>query len=152
MQIALLRIRGGGKMHTQAMIKTHPQMHGSPDAALIACIEACRDCAETCMICADACLGEEMVAELRRCIRLDLDCADICTATAGVVTRAAAGGESHIRHILEACADVCQRCGEECKTHAEMHAHCRICAEVCLACAAACRKALSSRRAAPKAG
>jgi hypothetical protein len=138
-------------MHTQAMIKTHPQLRGSPDAALIACIEACRDCTETCIICADASLGEEMLAELRRCIRLDLDCADICAATAGVVTRAAAGGDSDIRPILEACADICQRCGDECKTHAEMHAHCRICAEVCFACAAACRKALSSRRPAPKA-
>ena len=74
-------------MHTQAMIKTHPQLRGSPDAALIACIEACLDCAESCIICADACLGEEMVAELRRCIRLDQDCAEICAATAGVVTR-----------------------------------------------------------------
>src|SRR4029079_9515816 len=117
---------------------------------LVACIEACRDCAATCIICADACLGEEMVAELRRCIRLDLDCADICTATAGVVGRAATGGQPHIRLLLEACADACQRCGDECKSHAQMHAHCRICAEVCYACAAACRKALSSRAAGNK--
>jgi Domain of Unknown Function (DUF326) len=138
-------------MHTQAMFKTHPLLRGNPDAVLIACIEACRDCAETCIICADACLGEEMVADLRRCIRLDQDCAEICTATAGVVTRAAADGESDIAPILAACIDICQRCGDECQRHAEMHAHCRICAEVCFACAAACHKALSNRRPAPKA-
>src|SRR4051812_45393144 len=132
-------------MHTQAMINTHTALRADPDAALIACIEACSDCAATCLICADACLGEEMVTELRRCIRLDLDCAELCRATGAIVSRAAAGGESPIRLILEACADVCQRCGEECRRHAEMHAHCRICAEVCLACAAACREAQPGR-------
>ena len=34
-----------------------------------------------------ACLGESDVLELVRCVRLNLDCADVCDATAGVVTR-----------------------------------------------------------------
>ena len=74
-------------MHVQEIIRSHPAAHGGDDA-LIHCIEACYDCAQTCTVCADACLGEEMVRDLVRCIRLDLDCADICAAT-GQVARAA---------------------------------------------------------------
>ena len=36
--------------------------------------------AQVCTACADACLGEDDVGELTRCIRLDLDCADLCAA------------------------------------------------------------------------
>ena len=33
----------------------------------------------------DACLSEDMVDQLRKCIRTNLDCADICDTTAGAV-------------------------------------------------------------------
>ena len=32
-------------MHIEAMIRTHPQLRGNLDTALIRCIEACHDCA-----------------------------------------------------------------------------------------------------------
>jgi hypothetical protein len=38
-------------------------------------------------VCADACLGEEKVEMLRRCIRLNLDCADVCNATGRMLSR-----------------------------------------------------------------
>ncbi len=34
-------------------------------------IQELHDCAQVCNICADACLGEDMVKELTRCIRLN---------------------------------------------------------------------------------
>ena len=131
-------------MHVEAVIKTHPQLKGKPDAALIRCIETCADCAASCTVCADACLGEEMVAELRRCIRLCLDCAEICRVTSAVVARRAGAGEPEIGAILRACLEACRRSIEECDKHAPHHAHCRICAEVCRTCAAACEKALAA--------
>jgi len=76
-------------MHIEAMIKTHPQLRGNPDAALIRCIEACHDCAGSCTLCADACLGEEMIAELRRCIRRIMPIAASAPGSAGPVSRPA---------------------------------------------------------------
>jgi Domain of Unknown Function (DUF326) len=131
-------------MHVEAMLKTHPQLKGKPDDSLVRAIEACADCAVTCTLCADACLGEAMVAELRRCIRLDLDCAEICRATGAILARYAAAGEPEVRAVLRACVETCRRCAEEGARHAAHHAHCRVCAEVCKACADACEKAQSA--------
>lgn len=131
-------------MQAQAMISTHPDVRGKTNDALIRCIEACYSCARVCTSCADACLAEEMIAELRQCIRLNLDCADVCAATGSVATRRTGGNEEVIRPMLEACAQACRRCGDECEKHAGRHEHCRICAEECRRCERACRGALAS--------
>ncbi len=66
------------------MLETYPQSLGGVDQEkLRACIEACFECAQACTACADACLSEDRVAELTKCIRTDLDCADICETTGG---------------------------------------------------------------------
>ena len=133
-------------MHAQQMIATHPDVAGGTNDALIRAVEACYDCAQTCQSCADACLGEEMVAELRQCIRLDLDCADICLAAGSIGTRRTGSDETLIKAVLSACAEACGRCGEECERHASRHEHCRICAGTCRQCERACRKAVDSIR------
>src|SRR3954470_22231621 len=115
-------------MHTQAMIATHPQAGGKANDTLARCIDLCFDCAQTCISCADACLGEEMVAELRQCIRLDLDCADICKATGSVASRRTGKNGPVMRRLIEACAEACRICAEECEKHASRHEHCRVCA------------------------
>ena len=117
------------------------------DELLRRCIEEGYACAQACTACADACLGEPDVADLRDCIRLDLDCADICAATGAIATRR--GDERAIIAALEACAAICDLCGHECQLHAGRHQHCRICAEACRRCERACREALlgmASRR------
>jgi hypothetical protein len=65
----------------QRMLEAHPSP-GNVDRNLLArCIDESFACAQTCTSCADACLSEkDMVTELRKCIRLNLDCADICEA------------------------------------------------------------------------
>ena len=72
--------------HMRPMIATHPDVQGSTNDALISCAEECYACAQTCTSCADACLAEEMVAQMRQCIRLNLDCADICLAAGSLGT------------------------------------------------------------------
>nr|WP_313633045.1 four-helix bundle copper-binding protein [Brevundimonas naejangsanensis] len=124
------------------MISTHPDVRGSVNDSLIRAIEAGYGCAAVCRICADACLAEEMVRDLTQCIRLDLDCADVCLATAGLAVRRAGSNEALIKRMLETCAD----CAIECEKHAEMHEHCRICAEECRRCEDACREAAASIR------
>jgi len=50
------------------------------------CIAECLDCIAGCTACADDCLGEPDLPDMVRCVRLDLDCADICWAFSGVST------------------------------------------------------------------
>ena len=101
---------------------------------------ACASCRHK--ACAGACLGEELVKTLRQCIRLNLDCADICAATGKIATRRTGSDEETIRRMLEACATACRLCGAECERHAATHEHCRVCAESCRRCEQACREAL----------
>lgn len=105
---------------------------------LAACIEACFDCIQVCTACADACLGEEDVAALRRCITLNLSCADACDATGRALTRHYGFQARLSRVMVEACRHACRQCAEECERHAYHHEHCRVCAEVCRRCEAAC--------------
>ncbi|NYG54648.1 four-helix bundle copper-binding protein [Nocardioides perillae] len=133
---------------TAQMIRSHPAAAGGGlglDPQVLAdCIDACTTCAQACTACADACLGEEMVAELRRCIRTDLDCADVCDATGRVLSRLTPGDLGLVRSLVQACADACRACGDECEQHAGMHEHCRVCAEACRRCEAACRRVLEA--------
>lgn len=128
-------------MSIKEMIGAHPDVRGNVNAALATCAEECLQCAETCAICADACLAEDMVKDLRQCIRLDLDCADICALTARIAARRTGSNEEVIRQVLAACETACRLCAAECDRHAKMHAHCRICAEACHRCEAACQEA-----------
>jgi hypothetical protein len=131
-------------MQIREMIATHPHVRGQVNDSLADCVDACFECAKVCAVCADACLGEEMVADLTQCIRLDLDCADLCVATGALAARRTGGDVTLLRPVLEACALACARCAEECERHASRHEHCRICAEVCRSCERACRAAFES--------
>jgi hypothetical protein len=87
-----------------------------------------------------------MVADLVKCIRTCLDCADICTATLRVVSRQTEYDANITRPQLEACVAVCRSCGDECERHAEMHEHCRVCAEACRRCEQACNELLTAMK------
>jgi Domain of Unknown Function (DUF326) len=126
------------------LIATHPQPGVLGAELLVSCVEACGECADACTSCADACLAEEGVQELRRCIRLDLDCADLCGAVARIVTRQTATELRLLRPALEACIAACGMCADECERHVSHHEHCRVCAEACRRCEQACRELLGS--------
>lgn len=99
-------------------------------------LEVLNECARICNFCAIACMNEKDVQMLARCMRLDMDCAEICS-TAAVFTER----NSHNAHaVLSLCAVICDQCAEECKKHNHMD-HCVLCAEVCKRCAEACRQA-----------
>lgn len=118
-------------MNVHEMLETHPWPGNVDRAALAGCIEACFRCAEICTSCADGCLSEESVSHLRKCIRINLDCADICGATGRVLTRQTEYDANVTKSQLTACRAVTQSCEEECRRHAEKHAHCRVCADAC---------------------
>jgi Domain of Unknown Function (DUF326) len=133
--------------HTAEVLDTYPADLGGVDKQkLVSCIEACLNCTQACTACADACLSEQVVAELTKCIRTNLDCADICDATGRVLSRHTGYDANLTRAVLQACATACRSCGDECQQHASMHAHCRICAEACRQCEQACNDLLASLR------
>lgn len=109
----------------------------SDNNALQHCIDACNACANACDHCAIACLAETDVDVLRRCIALDLDCAQICRLSASMMSR----GSEYASSVCRLCADICKICGDECGSH-DM-THCQKCAEACLACAAACERMMT---------
>lgn len=127
------------------MLESYPRDLGHVDRRkLEACIAAAQECAQVCTACADACLSEEMVAELTKCIRTNLDCADVCETTARVLSRHT-GYDAHLtRAVLEACIVACRSCADQCRQHESMHEHCRVCAESCATCEQACRDLLAA--------
>ena len=128
--------------YAQQMLGTSPNQPHFERETLVRCIEACFDCGQACTACADACLSEEMVDQLRKCIRSDLDCADICATTGRVLSRHTGYDANLTRAVLQACITACRSCGDECEHHArEMNMeHCRVCAEACRRCEQACKE------------
>ena len=99
----------------------------------LALLNALNNCATECNHCATACLDEQDVKMLTKCIKLNIDCADICRLAISYIAR----GSEHANHLLQECAEICNACAEECERHSDME-HCRRCAEACRTCAEAC--------------
>jgi hypothetical protein len=130
--------------YARQLLDAYPGTLNAGAGVLAATIDALSDCAQACIADADDDLREENLAEMVTCIRLCWDCADVCTATLGVVTRQTAYNASVTRPLLEACVAVCNSCGDECERHARHHEHCRICEQACRRCEQACRELLGA--------
>jgi hypothetical protein len=126
------------------MLITIPRTSNLGISILVATIDALDDCARACIADADSDLNEQNLSELVKCIRLCLDCADVCAATVRVTSRQTEYDAGVTRPLLEACAAACKSCGDECERHARMHEHCRVCAEACRRCEQACRELLAA--------
>lgn len=129
---------------TMPMLETYPQAINLDRRQLAATIDVLVACSQACTACADACLSEPMVPELTKCIRTNLDCADICDTTARVLSRHTGYDANISRTLLQACIMACRSCGDECARHAPLHEHCRICADACRQCEQVCRELLVS--------
>jgi hypothetical protein len=111
--------------------------------SLTRCIEMCLQCAASCTACADECLDEPDIAELRHCIRLNLDCADVCALLARLLSRRGDPELSTLRACLEAATGICSAAALESAKHGEELEHCKLNADICLACSRECDAALS---------
>jgi hypothetical protein len=120
-------------------------------SSLAACIEACQRCVASCTACADECLGQADIALFRRCIRHNLDCAEICAALARLLSRRGQPELSSLRAMLEAGTTICAASASEAQKHAASVAQCQLSAEICLAGARACSAALTMLCAVPSA-
>lgn len=129
-------------MPVREMMDSYPAEINLDRGLLADAVQATLQCAQTCTACADACLSEQSVDQLRKCVRSNLDCADICDTTARVLSRHTGYDANITRAQLQACIQACTSCGSECHQHASMHEHCRICAEECRRCADTCQALL----------
>ena len=129
--------------YARQMLATYPSDLAVDAGVLAAAIDALNSCAQACTADNEADLSEPSLAELVKCIRLCLDCADVCIATVSVVTRQAQYDANVTQPLLQACVAICKSCGDECERHAHKHEHCRVCAEACRRCEKACRQLLA---------
>ena len=130
--------------YARQLLDAYPGTVSADAGMLAAAIDALSDCAQACIADADADLREQDLTEMVKCIRLCLDCTDVCTATLGVVSRQTASDAAVTRPLLEACRAICTSCGDECERHGRHHPHCRVCAEACRRCEQACRELLGA--------
>ena len=130
---------------TAALLRSAPQTLTVEAELIAAAIDAANACATACSACASACLseGEDMAV----CVRDDLDCADLCTATARVLARLNRSDKVLTTSLLAACIEACVECAASCAPHREHHEHCALCEQACLACEAACQALLDALKA-----
>lgn len=127
-------------MPAQAMLESYPADITLDRKQLAEAIEVVTECAQTCTACADACLSEQDVAHTTRCIRDDLDCADICETTSRVLSRHTGYDANLTLATVRACIEACRTCAASCEEHAGHMEHCRICMETCQRCERTCRE------------
>jgi hypothetical protein len=123
---------------TREMLDASPSNVPLGVGEVAAAIDACLDCAQACFSDADADLAEPDVAEMRICIALCVNCADLCDVTARILSRPAQWDRFVVDHLLRACVRICTTCAEECARHADDHRHCALCEKTCRACIEAC--------------
>lgn len=143
--MAIVETTRGFVGHAEQMLQSHPGPPGLNRAALLDCVHACFDCMQACITCADACLAEVDPKAQVRCIRLNLDCADVCEATGKILSRQTAFHPSMANALLRACIAACKLCADECDRHAGAMEHCRVCAEACRQCERMCIRLLPHR-------
>ena len=130
--------------YARQMLDTYSRTFNVDAGVLAAAIDALSDCVQACNADTDADLDEHDLTDMVRCIRLCLDCVDVCTATAAVVSRPAERDADVIRPLLEACVAICKSCGDECGRHAPHYEHCRVCEQACRRCERACQDLLDA--------
>lgn len=102
------------------------------------CIDACNACADACDSCAALNLQVPDTKVLARCIKLNIDCAQLCRVTAGFLAR----GSELAASICEACIKACEDCREECAQYSM--SHCKECEAACHLCANECERMLAT--------
>jgi hypothetical protein len=125
--------------------RSHPRPPANI-AEITRAADACFACVQSCIACSDACLSEKDVERMVACIRLNLDCADVCHATGSLLVRLGRDQPQPLQAQLAACAQACRSCAEECLRHADMHEHCQVCAQVCADCEEACEEVMRVMR------
>jgi hypothetical protein len=103
------------------------------------CIQLCHDCHARCISMISHCLtlGGQYATPAH--IRLLMDCAQICTATADYMARES----SFHDRTCSLCSEICRRCAESCEQVGRDDQMVKQCAELCRRCAGSCERMAS---------
>lgn len=93
-------------------------------------LAALAECHAACHRCADAWLAHSPLgADALRCIRLIVDCGELCISAAEILPEADREIAAQLRSRLNACVLACERCVREASRHRAPHA--AACVEAC---------------------
>ena len=98
--------------YARPLLDTYPRTVNVDAGLLAATIDTLNDCSQACTADADDDLSEQNLTEMVKCIRLCLDCADVCTATVRVTSRQTEYDANVTKPLLEACVATCKSCGD----------------------------------------
>lgn len=105
----------------------------APNMQYQSCVDACNRCAQLCQECFRLCLDERDMNAREHCMLDLIDCAEVCSTTACVMSRRS----KHVKEFLNLCATMCDECATECSRFTTEHN--RSCADACRQCAQECR-------------
>jgi hypothetical protein len=116
--------------------------HGLDTAVLGEAIDAIANAEVAATACADACLDEYNLR--RECVAACLTAADVCDATARVLSRTARWERTVAHGLVDVCAKALSACASHCEEHADTAKHCAVCAEACRRAERACQQLLTA--------
>lgn len=128
---------------------TRHRKYATGNRGIIALVETLAMCEQSCLLCADASICSPQPEPLRACIQRNLDCADVCRATANVMLRRTEGSDGLWEMQLQACVTALRSSIEASAEHARSHQHCTVSADICHAGVEACLDALAGFSARP---
>ncbi|MCL9660109.1 four-helix bundle copper-binding protein [Paenibacillus hunanensis] len=97
-------------------------------------IEACVEAMNACNLSYVSNLKQYDLEKLCDCIRVNRDCAEVCSFTIQALSQ----GNAFAAEIAGLCAKACEACIAECSKHEQTH--CQDCVEACRRCAEMCRE------------
>ncbi|MFN7141552.1 MAG: four-helix bundle copper-binding protein [Limisphaerales bacterium] len=104
------------------------------DLAIRECIDVCVQAQLEAEQCAAISLAGEEVTDLRRCIQLCRDTANVCALAVHFL----AHNSDFAQKVCELCVEICVACRDECAKHE--FEHCQRCADLCHRAAEKCEK------------
>ena len=92
------------------------------------------ECQTKCKSCFNRCLEEQSLDVMRKCLKVTVECANVCELTASSIMFEG----DFSPEMLDICISSCEACRIECSTHNNIY--CAECAAMCGECSEACRK------------
>jgi len=99
-------------------------------------VESLENCDAVCSDCAVSSLDEEDNKAMSDCIKLSLDCADVCHLALRLLAR----DSSYVVSAVKLCMNMCDECATEYERHE--HDQSRLCYQACRQCETHCRNYL----------
>jgi hypothetical protein len=106
----------------EKLLDAYPAETGMPPRLLGEAVDKLYECAGVCLTCADAAAAEQDPAKIVmsiKCVRLDNDCADLCTVAARILARQTGYDAPTTMAVIEATRTVLRASADACEEFRE---------------------------------